>query len=163
LAKAFPTQSPFLKSEIIPLYQRLSTDDQDSVRLLTIPDLIAICTQMDKEEIKTDLARHLQESWTDKSWRVRYMLADHFVELANAVGEDIVREELVKAFTELLSDNEAEVRTAAAGQIPGERYGSGLIVVFGSIAYTGKHHSQASLSLWIGMSSSPVSSPVSGP
>lgn len=50
------------------------------------------------------------------------MLADHFVELASAVGSDIVREELVKAFTELLGDNEAEVRTAAAGQVPGELF-----------------------------------------
>jgi serine/threonine-protein phosphatase 2A regulatory subunit A len=41
-------------------------------------------------------------------------------QLASAVGEDIVREELVKAFTELLGDNEAEVRTAAAGQVPGK-------------------------------------------
>lgn len=118
-AKAFPAQSPLLKSEIIPLYSRLSTDEQDSVRLLTIPDLIAICGQLKKEDIKVELGKHLQDSWTDKSWRVRYMLADHFVELAEAVGQDIVREELVKAFTELLGDNEAEVRTAAAGQVPG--------------------------------------------
>lgn len=118
-AKAFPAHSPLLKAEIIPLYQRLSTDDQDSVRLLTIPDLIAICSQLKDEEIKADLGKHLQDSWTDKSWRVRYMLADHFVELADAVGQDIVREELVKAYTELLTDNEAEVRTAASGQLPG--------------------------------------------
>lgn len=27
---------------------------------------------------------------------------------------------MVKAYTELLTDNEAEVRTAASGQLPGE-------------------------------------------
>ena len=36
------------------------------------------------------------------------------------MGEDIVREELVGAFVQLLKDNEAEVRTAGAGQIPGQ-------------------------------------------
>ena len=40
-------------------------------------------------------------------------------QLAEAVGADIVREELVNAFVSLLKDNEAEVRTAGAGQIPG--------------------------------------------
>lgn len=47
------------------------------------------------------------------------MVANEFVGLAEGVGEGIVREELVGAFVGLLKDNEAEVRTAAAGQIPG--------------------------------------------
>lgn len=48
------------------------------------------------------------------------MVANEFVALAEAVGEGIIREELVGAFAGLLKDNEAEVRTAGAGQIPGE-------------------------------------------
>ena len=47
-----------------------------------------------------------------------YMGADS-LQLAEAVGTDIVREELIGHFVLLLKDNEAEVRTAAAGQIPG--------------------------------------------
>lgn len=42
------------------------------------------------------------------------------MQLSEAAGEQIVREELVGAFTLLLKDQEAEVRTAAAGQIPGQ-------------------------------------------
>ena len=42
------------------------------------------------------------------------------VQLAKAVGPDIVKEELIGAFVQLLKDNEAEVRTASAGQLPGE-------------------------------------------
>lgn len=41
------------------------------------------------------------------------------MQLASAVGEDIIRDEMVQAFVSLLKDNEAEVRTAASGQIPG--------------------------------------------
>lgn len=118
-AKCFANDKQTLLSEIVPLYKKLAADDQDSVRLLTIPDLIAIAEQLPPQEVKSELNVQLTAAYTDKSWRVRYMLADHFVELASAVGEDIVREELVKAFTELLGDNEAEVRTAAAGQVPG--------------------------------------------
>ncbi len=48
------------------------------------------------------------------------MVANEFVGLAEAVGEGAAREELVGAFVGLLKDNEAEVRTAGAGQIPGK-------------------------------------------
>lgn len=41
------------------------------------------------------------------------------VQLSEAVGVELVREELVNHYVQLLKDNEAEVRTAAAGQIPG--------------------------------------------
>ena len=41
-------------------------------------------------------------------------------QLAEAVGVELVREELIGQYVQLLKDNEAEVRTAAAGQIPGE-------------------------------------------
>lgn len=107
-------------SDIIPLYRKLAQDDQDSVRLLTIPDLIAIAAALNDSEVKQHLLEPMRASVQDKSWRVRYMVANEFVALAEAVGQGIVREELVGAFVSLLKDNEAEVRTAGAGQIPGE-------------------------------------------
>lgn len=70
----------------------------------------------------------IRNAVADKSWRVRYMVANEFVGLAESAGEAIVKEELVGAFVGMLKDQEAEVRTAAAGQIPGEsicRRGSG--------------------------------------
>lgn len=111
-------------SDIIPLYRKLAQDDQDSVRLLTIPDLIAIAEALNESEVKQHLLEPLRASVQDKSWRVRYMVANEFMALAEAVGQGIVRDELVGAFVSLLKDNEAEVRTAGAGQIPGESGGS---------------------------------------
>ncbi|BEI82618.1 hypothetical protein CcaverHIS002_0304860 [Cutaneotrichosporon cavernicola] len=87
-----PQQHALLITDLIPLYRRLAADDQDSP---------------------------LRASVSDKSWRVRYMVANEFVGLAESVGPEIVRDELVNAFVGLLKDNEAEVRTAAAGQVPG--------------------------------------------
>ncbi len=37
-------------SDIIPLYRKLSSDDQDSVRLLTVQDLIAIAESLSHDE-----------------------------------------------------------------------------------------------------------------
>jgi len=89
------------------------------VRLLTVEDLIVLATQFSPEEVEANLLEPLRRSATDKSWRVRYMIASHFVELAEAVGEEIVRSDMTDAFVQLLKDNEAEVRTAGSGQIPG--------------------------------------------
>lgn len=104
------------------MYRKLAGDDQDSVRLLTIPDLIALAAALSDEETKTNLLEPMRASITDKSWRVRYMVANEFVGLAESAGESIIREELVGAFVGLLKDNEAEVRTAASGQVPGKLY-----------------------------------------
>ena len=45
----------------------------------------------------------------DKSWRVRYMVADSFIDLQSAVGPEITRNDLVPAYQSLLKDVEAEV------------------------------------------------------
>ncbi|KAL6304279.1 ARM repeat-containing protein [Sparassis latifolia] len=101
------------------IYRRLQSDDQDSVRLLTVEDLIAIAQQLTPAEVKDQLLKQIKQTVSDKSWRVRYMAATHFNELADTVGQELVREELIAHYVQLLKDNEAEVRTAAAGQIPG--------------------------------------------
>lgn len=44
---------------------------------------------------------------------------DPLAQIAKAVDEEVVSRDLVPAFVKLLKDNEAEVRTAIAGQIPG--------------------------------------------
>ncbi|KAG0150172.1 hypothetical protein CROQUDRAFT_652581 [Cronartium quercuum f. sp. fusiforme G11] len=109
-----------LVNEIIPVFRKLASDEQDSVRLLTVDALIAIASSLpDKTICKQQLGNTMKSMVSDKSWRVRYMIADHFVALSEGAGNEVIREELVGAFVHLLKDNEAEVRTAAAGQIPG--------------------------------------------
>ena len=107
--------------EMIPLFQHLAGDDQDSVRLLTVEILVSICEQIPKQQQSSHgvLLTSLRSLYEDKSWRVRYMVAEKFEKIANAVDEDVVTRDLVGAFVKLLKDSEAEVRTAIAGQIPG--------------------------------------------
>ncbi|KAF5014742.1 hypothetical protein F66182_14172, partial [Fusarium sp. NRRL 66182] len=107
--------------EIIPLFQYLTSDDQDSVRLLTVEILISIAEEIPKEQQSSHgiLLTSLRSLFEDKSWRVRYMVADRFEQIAKAVDEEVVTRDLVPAFVKLLKDTEAEVRTAIAGQIPG--------------------------------------------
>ncbi|RMZ92231.1 hypothetical protein DV736_g528, partial [Chaetothyriales sp. CBS 134916] len=107
--------------EMIPLFQHLAGDDQDSVRLLTVEVLIAIAEVIPKEQQPSHgvLLAALRILIEDKSWRVRYMVAEKFEKIALAVNEEVVTRDLVPAFVKLLKDSEAEVRTAIASQIPG--------------------------------------------
>lgn len=66
--------------EMIPLFQYLASDDQDSVRLLTVDILIAIAEKIPKEQQPSHgvLLTSLRNLFEDKSWRVRYMVADRY-------------------------------------------------------------------------------------
>ncbi len=76
--KAMP--ATIVIEEMIPLLQRLASDDQDSVRLLTVEILIAIAEVVPKEQQSSHgvLLTALRNLFEDKSWRVRYMVADRF-------------------------------------------------------------------------------------
>ena len=113
--------TPIVITEMIPLFQHLASDDQDSVRLLTVEVLISIAESIPKEQQSSHgvLLTALRSLFEDKSWRVRYMVAERFEKIAKAVDEEVVTRDLVPAFVKLLKDSEAEVRTAIASQIPG--------------------------------------------
>jgi serine/threonine-protein phosphatase 2A regulatory subunit A len=76
--KAMP--AAIVIDEMIPLFQHLAADDQDSVRLLTVDILIAIAEAVPKEQQSSHgvLLTALRSLFEDKSWRVRYMVADRF-------------------------------------------------------------------------------------
>jgi len=73
-----------LIKDLVPVFRKLSSDDQDSVRLLTVDSLIAIANAMDTTECKTYLGPTMKSMVQDKSWRVRYMVADNFVKVRTA-------------------------------------------------------------------------------
>jgi serine/threonine-protein phosphatase 2A regulatory subunit A len=71
--------------EMIPMFQHLAQDDQDSVRLLTVEVLIAVAEVVPKEQQSSHgvLLTSLRSLIEDKSWRVRYMIADRFEKVWN--------------------------------------------------------------------------------
>ncbi|KAJ2132679.1 protein phosphatase 2A structural subunit, partial [Coemansia sp. RSA 521] len=96
----------------IPNFRQLAEDDQDSVRLLTVEPLVAITKRLTTEECKQHLGAIVQSLCVDKSWRVRYMVADHFVSLATNIKDADLQEELLNVAISLMHDSEAEVRGA---------------------------------------------------
>lgn len=77
--KVLPAE--LIVSEALPIYNRLSNDDQDSVRLLTVEDLIAIAELLTPQQVKEYLLASVRQAYGDKSWRVRYMAANTFVKV----------------------------------------------------------------------------------
>jgi serine/threonine-protein phosphatase 2A regulatory subunit A len=74
-----------VKKEIVPIFQKLAKDDQDSVRLLVIESCVALAKMFDTEEKTSLVLPVVRATSVDKSWRVRYMMAEHFVEVRFAV------------------------------------------------------------------------------
>jgi len=54
---------------------------QDSVRLLAVEACVSIASLLAQEDTEQLLMPTLRQSAEDKSWRVRYMVADKFVDL----------------------------------------------------------------------------------
>ncbi|MBA0878629.1 hypothetical protein Goshw_019203, partial [Gossypium schwendimanii] len=139
---AATVEAPHLKVDIMTMFDDLTHDDQDSVRLLAVEGCAALGKLLEPqdcvEHILPVIVNFSQLNVViaevgnffdpflyglefnlaaDKSWRVRYMVANQLYELCEAVGPEPTRSELVPAYVRLLRDNEAEVRIAAAGKV----------------------------------------------
>ncbi|KAH8258979.1 hypothetical protein KR038_000981 [Drosophila bunnanda] len=131
-------ETEYLKSDLIPNFVQLAQDDQvsqhhvirgqnlkhfipfsiqDSVRLLAVEACVSIAQLLPQDDVEHLVLPTLRQCASDSSWRVRYMVAEKFVDLQKAVGPEITRVDLVPAFQYLLKDAEAEVRAAVATKV----------------------------------------------
>lgn len=122
------TQNPDLSTDedwdyISNMFQRLISDNQDSVKFLAVDVLISILKFFNKRKDFThtkDLLHSAIQLIGDEAWRVRYMAADRFEDLASQfVSNPAYIEELIPPFLALCEDNESDVRKAIAKRVPG--------------------------------------------
>lgn len=78
--------------EMVPLFQHLANDDQDSVRLLTVDILVSIAEKVPKGQQANHgvLLTALRNLFEDKSWRVRYMVADRYEKVFSSSTFELV-------------------------------------------------------------------------
>jgi serine/threonine-protein phosphatase 2A regulatory subunit A len=67
--------------------------------------------------VQSVLLPYIKKFAEDKSWRIRYLVADRIMELANGIGLDVAKDVLTPFFCAFLKDGESEVRTAAVGKL----------------------------------------------
>ncbi|KAM3171941.1 hypothetical protein ACTXT7_015574, partial [Hymenolepis weldensis] len=108
-----------LRSEFLPvlatIIQRLKhamyllqKDDQDSVRLLAINACVAFAEALPSEDAQKSLMPLIHEAAQDKSWRVRYQLADRLTDLQSAVGPVVTNEFLVDVYQKMNKGSRSE-------------------------------------------------------
>lgn len=73
-----------LKTDLIGMFQALALDEQDSVRLLAVENCAIIGTMLSPEESTQLVLPTIRACAQDKSWRVRYMVADHFCDVCGS-------------------------------------------------------------------------------
>eukprot|EP00928_Gymnodinium_smaydae_P072085 TRINITY_DN55505_c0_g1_i1.p1 TRINITY_DN55505_c0_g1~~TRINITY_DN55505_c0_g1_i1.p1 ORF type:complete len:594 (+),score=139.94 TRINITY_DN55505_c0_g1_i1:127-1908(+) len=103
-------------TQLLEVFQKLSKDEQDSVRILAITNCVALGKAKCGPEWKAQILEVIKGSAEDKSWRMRYMMADHVKRLCEAFPAEAATA-VVPLHLKLLSDLEAEVRTIAAARI----------------------------------------------
>ncbi|KAL5973971.1 hypothetical protein ACLOJK_030631 [Asimina triloba] len=120
---AATVESAHLKTDIMSIFEDLTQDDQDSVRVLAVEGCAVLGKLLEPQDcvphilpvtVNLSQGRDVLFIAEDKSWRVRYLVANQLYELCEAVGPESTRADLVPAYVRLLRDNEAEVRIAAA-------------------------------------------------
>ena len=70
-----------VKDELIPTFQALAADEQDSVRLLSVENCVAIALMFSQDENVSVVLPVVRNCYNDKSWRVRYMVAEKFCDV----------------------------------------------------------------------------------
>lgn len=68
-----------------------SPADQDSVRLLAVEDCAALAKLLSREDALTNVMPAVQKFAQDKSWRVRYNVAQQLYSLCETVGPTVAR------------------------------------------------------------------------
>jgi len=80
----------------------LTHDDQDSVRLLAVEGCAGLGKLLEPHDSRAHILPVIVAQ--DKSWRVRYNVANQLSELCEAVGPENTRTELLPAYVKLLRD-----------------------------------------------------------
>lgn len=102
--------------DLVPLFLELTQDEQDSVRLLAVEACGEFAKLLGRGDVTTHVLPVVQKFSQDKSWRVRYNVAQQLHFIGEALGPELGRQELTPCFLRLMRDGETEVRVAAAGK-----------------------------------------------
>lgn len=106
-------EKDFVIGELITNFKALAGDDMDQVRVLCLDSLKTLAHLLNKDENKAHSLPVIIQATEDKSWRVRFALANNFSELAESFGKEITDMSLIQIFTTLMRDVENEVKIVA--------------------------------------------------
>ncbi|GBG29496.1 Amino acid transporter AVT1D [Hondaea fermentalgiana] len=101
-------------TEVMPIYQKLVTDPQESVSMNWIANIGELAARLGPELGEGHCLPLIKQYCTDRSWRIRYTVGQCFDKLCASFSPAVVSEVLLPLFCELLRDPEGEVRNVAS-------------------------------------------------
>lgn len=100
---------PEAVADFVVPFESLSRDDQDSVRIQAVASSKKMVEILPVEVAKNRILPIVLSAAADRSWRVRWSLANLLHEICGAFGTQVTNSSLVSVFENLLMDAEAEV------------------------------------------------------
>jgi len=108
-----------VKTEIVGLFTMLVKDDIDSVKINAIQNSSYLLPFYTTYEDRKNLILVLKNTDPEqKSWRVRYTLAEVLASFCPNIDLEIVRKEIFPVYENLMRDNEQEVKSCALIKLP---------------------------------------------
>eukprot|EP00889_Picochlorum_renovo_P007869 jgi/Picre1/34899/NNA_002365.t1 len=100
--------------ELLPMFQRLTEDEQDSVRLISVESCGVLATVLrGKNSVNDIIVPVLLRFAGDQSWRVRHQSALQLPDVTESAKKSVAHSLLLPSFLSLLQDSEAENSLAA--------------------------------------------------
>jgi serine/threonine-protein phosphatase 2A regulatory subunit A len=146
-------------SDLASTYKMLSSEDtQDTIRVDCINTTIQLAKMFSEEENLEHTVNVITAAVDDRSWRVRLTVAQQFPNLCVAFGPALVDSHLINCHSQLLKDQEFEVRKEAlsaikalgAAQFTNELLQNLLLPLIPQLQNDGHHHVRASLASLLG-------------
>ena len=82
-----------------------------------IESCVVFAKHLNNQKINQHLIPYIKKFAVDKSWRIRYLVADKLMLITNEIGVETAREHLTTYYVQFLEDTESEVRTAAVRRL----------------------------------------------
>ncbi len=105
------------ETEILNIFSRFYKDEQDCVRMQGIDSCVCLAKQLPVSKVNSYLWPYIKKLAEDKSWRIRFLVADRIMDLATGLGFEQAQANLLPYFCNFLNDSESEVRAAAVARI----------------------------------------------
>lgn len=106
-----------IQEEFMIPFNKLASDDQDSVRIQAVKICITFAENLPIEVKTSQVLPVVIAIGSDRAWRVRWSLACNIYEISRALGDQMTNNTIFECFDNLLRDSEAEVRSAAAKNV----------------------------------------------
>ena len=82
------------ETDLLSIFSRFYLDEQDSVRMQGIDSCVGFAKFLKPNQVTSVLLPYIKKFAEDKSWRIRYLVADRIMELADGIGLEAAKEYL---------------------------------------------------------------------